>query len=210
MSTKEMIVDRGVTDETNMINLQPAVEIIQQDSPLLDLPAELRDDIDQRVICTSEPAVSLLDLKRMPRTLLHVCRQIRDEASPIYYGRALKNSIDCSSPEHGVIRYLRKIGIANCALIRRLELRSRGSMDNLLNLYIPVDEERLLQLARTFAEQLYNTGVRVDKVVCSVSGRTRTLRERFFWAREVGNELRRLSERDFEFYDRQTAMSVDA
>lgn len=63
---------------------QSACRPVQQESPLLDLPPELRNEIYRYTLHASDWLV--VD-GRMPEEpgLLSACRQIRTEASPIYY-----------------------------------------------------------------------------------------------------------------------------
>lgn len=91
----------------------------------LDLPAELRVRVYHHLWDGDHifmPQIFAGDPKR-PASLLQVCREIRDETSPIWYrGTHIKFSFDPAVRLHDAIRWLDGLGDKNVREVRNMTL----------------------------------------------------------------------------------------
>ncbi|KAK5006688.1 hypothetical protein LTR39_005595, partial [Cryomyces antarcticus] len=116
---------------TSLASVDSTTRIGQQDHahaerakhvfPFLKLPGELRNQI-YRFALVHHRVISVIskweELAQPPLT--RVCRQIRNESLPVFYGGNRFRLYRDRCPEYVFICWLRMIGNNNCALLRQL------------------------------------------------------------------------------------------
>lgn len=103
---------------------QPTTSTTTQASPLLDLPAELRNIVYHLVLSSEKGEGTEITLStiKSQTTLLRVCSQIRVEATPIFYGTNTFLISDVIAQEAETDRFLKNAG-DNRKLIPRIAVR---------------------------------------------------------------------------------------
>lgn len=140
--------------------------INDQQSPLLDLPPELRNIIYEFALQWAA-AIRVPGISHQAATsLLSTCRQIRTEASPLYYKL---NRFRTSIAAHGgssVLVWLQILGQERCRLMRRLSLVWRCTDQILNDLGEQVRCKRMAQ-GDGFGDALQNVQKRITASVVS-------------------------------------------
>ena len=114
----------GTTDEKAFQTTPPSAEEKHkqnaQNSPLLKLPAELRNKVYRSIlIADDEININMRDIQAYTR-ILNVCTQIRTEASEIFYGENTFRITDAERQQPDTASFLQEAGIQNIAKISTL------------------------------------------------------------------------------------------
>lgn len=107
-------------------------ERMSQDSPLLALAPELRNKI-YRLVLVSDAAIDIgSESSPTPPRLLGTCRQIRHEATSIYYHEntfAATDSTSCGDNYTRAVSWFCKIGSTRCAMMADMRLHLEIEQD---------------------------------------------------------------------------------
>ncbi|KAK5137730.1 hypothetical protein LTR08_007301 [Meristemomyces frigidus] len=193
--TKKKTPTPRSTNEKQPTDVAPLpVPITQQDVPLLLLPAELFNTICELVLINDVPIhIEDTAAARAP-ALLHTCRQIRTEASKIFYGQTTfvgTLGVDAYMPNRSIppsksrtkfltFSYLRAIGTENSSYIKRVVLRWTNEQSCIPFTwkkhhkigYMYQDRrgrDRAKQYAATYVDELRRWGVGMDSVICTAA-----------------------------------------
>ncbi|KAK4544202.1 hypothetical protein LTR36_004412 [Oleoguttula mirabilis] len=96
-----------------------------QDSPLLALAPELRNMIYRSVLISADPIDISCEDAATPPAILATCRQIKEEATSIYYG---ENTFSATEPPSTLpkaetyVRWLDRSGETNCRQVANFRL----------------------------------------------------------------------------------------
>ena len=123
---KPKLISRSVNEQCQISLIVPTMKDSQDQSRLLELPAEMRIKIFEEIIVSNSSI--LINRRSWPRepALFAVCRQTREEALPLFY--RLNTFHLKSGPLVNGSLYLvatwwfRHIGKAKAGMVKRLEL----------------------------------------------------------------------------------------
>lgn len=108
-----------------------AISSSRRSTFLTALPPEIRNDICERLLVHKRPIkIARGQSEASTRTLLNVCRQLKNEFSPLYYAN---NVFTCQCTESdldrkldwtsSLIKWLQRIGMHNRGMLREIQIR---------------------------------------------------------------------------------------
>lgn len=158
---------------------------MSQDSPLLALAPELRNDIYRHVL-VSDAAIDIgSESSATQPSILQTCRQIREEAESIYYH---ENIFAATASPYGMGNYLRvhgwlcKIGAARCAMMANLRLNLGPSKYNQSSGPDAMCKQRrstIWDYARRWVRHLAGSGVPLSAIHFKAPSEIKTLTDAF-------------------------------
>ena len=158
----DTITNHGFTSKQSDI-LQEGCDAtsVQQHSLLLELPAELRVKIYEKVILLREPIATKPKSWVKEPNLVAVYQQIRSEALSLFYGRNTFATSLCmlARDDSGLayVNWLCKIGRTRASMVKTLQLRWGRA--------VPTEPRIVSMSTRNFCKALLDTGVKLDTLV---------------------------------------------